>query len=395
MSIKHMLNSEIVKMRISPFYILETQQYFNDVQFHLNNLARAYGLEKRPDLDYSANPSDTSPINGIYTNRMLDLSQEEETAFTFEHCEFSGCAFNINPTQEVRFIDCIFKTYPGHKQEYANVFDGAGRYQFTNIEHGMLIFQGRTQDSAKLNLHFENCSDLSLYLFDCHRVQLHLNYCSFRRILVKHGSIVVWNNDSRLMSFLLLPSSDRARTSKATELYQTTNSMISERLLEKGNADYFPINLMRLLSKIAKYQEERYHYNEDLKFKGDYPDTIPPKPDVNGFVLKAFDFFSYPFSLLMRCAGVILFFAVLYLFVGLRDIQTKAVISLFDGPITLGTFLRQFSVALYFSISSFTTAGYGDYVLRQGFELISALEAVLGVILSGAIITSIFNRYHH
>jgi hypothetical protein len=64
----------------------------------------------------------------------------------------------------------------------------------------------------------------------------------------------------------------------------------------------------------------------------------------------------------------------------------------------LGAF-HSFEEALYFSFVTFTTLGYGDIVLRQGFRLLGSLEAANGVIMFGwstaIVITAIQKVYFH
>ncbi|WP_407644468.1 ion channel [Dongshaea marina] len=42
-----------------------------------------------------------------------------------------------------------------------------------------------------------------------------------------------------------------------------------------------------------------------------------------------------------------------------------------------------FRTSLYFSLVSYSTVGYGDIVLPEGFRLIGAVEGLLGTIMVG------------
>jgi hypothetical protein len=49
-----------------------------------------------------------------------------------------------------------------------------------------------------------------------------------------------------------------------------------------------------------------------------------------------------------------------------------------------------FETALYFSLTSYTTIGYGDVLLPQKWRLLGAIEGVTGVLLSGVSTAFIF-----
>jgi hypothetical protein len=62
--------------------------------------------------------------------------------------------------------------------------------------------------------------------------------------------------------------------------------------------------------------------------------------------------------------------------------------ALIEATIWAGTYLAigaftGFEKALYFSFVTFTTVGYGDIVLREGFRLLGSVEAANGVIMFG------------
>jgi voltage-gated potassium channel len=57
--------------------------------------------------------------------------------------------------------------------------------------------------------------------------------------------------------------------------------------------------------------------------------------------------------------------------------------------------LASFEEAAYFSFVTFTTLGYGDITLSEGFRLLSGIEALNGIILVGWTTAMIFSVVQH
>jgi hypothetical protein len=57
--------------------------------------------------------------------------------------------------------------------------------------------------------------------------------------------------------------------------------------------------------------------------------------------------------------------------------------------------LASFEEAAYFSFVTFTTLGYGDVTLSQGYRLLSGIEALNGIILVGWTTAMIFSVVQH
>ncbi|HEX7295779.1 MAG TPA: potassium channel family protein, partial [Pyrinomonadaceae bacterium] len=102
-----------------------------------------------------------------------------------------------------------------------------------------------------------------------------------------------------------------------------------------------------------------------------------------------------------------------YLEAGSKSRYSIVLILLFSGIIVLHvtetglwalfyysrSLFETFETALYFSLGSYTTIGYGDVVLPQRWRLLGAIEGISGVLLCGistafifAVINAMFQR---
>lgn len=96
-------------------------------------------------------------------------------------------------------------------------------------------------------------------------------------------------------------------------------------------------------------------------------------PDSFGYTIR------HLFFLLLL---VVAFFAVLYSELGIAEAAT-------------GREVRGLGVCLYFSVSTFTTLGYGDFLPLPETRLVAAVEALTGYVLLGISLASAFFLISH
>ncbi|HEX8271491.1 MAG TPA: potassium channel family protein [Longimicrobiaceae bacterium] len=80
---------------------------------------------------------------------------------------------------------------------------------------------------------------------------------------------------------------------------------------------------------------------------------------------------------------VIVFFAVLYTELGISPANTPEVE------------VRGFWISLYFSVTTFTSLGYGDYVPTHESRPVAAVEALTGYVLLGLTVAALFFLLSH
>ena len=402
-----MLKSVLKSKRVTPFfpliYNLEVAQYFTECERHYLKMVRFHGLNERvaPEtvhfFDYK---NKTVFENMTFDKRYFKNNFSKPTEIQFINCTFSGCDFFTDTHLKFVFDRCRFDMVKnGSISNVHNRFNGnQGSYVIRRTEHAMILCTLPVSGETTFDMTLEECHEVSIYISGYTRIQLRIKNCDIRRILLKDANCLVYHTDSHLHSFLYLPPTQLDLKDKCSHLYQTTNSVINGDFMSKNNPDYFPINLLRQLAKRHKYAEELADYQKQIK--AGVPSEVIQEPikDITLYIMQLFDYFTYPLSLFYRILKVIVFYAIIYLLVGVVHLPTGSVFSIFNLvnlqaglPEVLGTI----SKALYFSIVSITTVGYGDYVLRSGFELIAASEALIGVIYTGSLIISIFNRFHN
>lgn len=57
-----------------------------------------------------------------------------------------------------------------------------------------------------------------------------------------------------------------------------------------------------------------------------------------------------------------------------------------------GAVIHDFMIGLYFSVSTFTTLGYGDFVPTPETRVVASVEALSGYVLLGLIVASAFGN---
>jgi hypothetical protein len=73
--------------------------------------------------------------------------------------------------------------------------------------------------------------------------------------------------------------------------------------------------------------------------------------------------------------------------------------SVWAGAFVAADLLPDFETALYFSVTSYTTVGYGDVLLPKEWRLLGPLEAAVGVLMlgwsTGFIVAAVERIYRH
>jgi hypothetical protein len=199
------------------------------------------------------------------------------------------------------------------------------------------------------------------------------------------GSFTVDFKDSTLFDFDIRQSPKREHN---FELYYRTAKNIYAAQGEDSQAiTYFILEreVKRLDSRnriFRKYGEDKeiqhgsigfragvkYHFGHFLKFSRD---TIS---------LAFWGYGHKPVRVLYSALGIILVFAYLYSFWPNHFHKP-------DEQVCM-----HWDDYLYFSIVSFTTLGYGDFYLTEGYKLLSAIEALLGATCLGFLVAGYANN---
>lgn len=294
--------------------------------------------------------------------------------------EFINCRFT-----RVIFRNCSFEGTIFHNCIFTNVI--FEECKFVN-ENSITILE---QDCILKNVRFKNCnlrkSIFKRTIFDNTRfIKTNLKDSILSDTQIK--SIQISDCDCR--SFKIIDSN--------MEVFEIEDDYIT-RFDEYTFIDKIIIDKKYLKSYENAYKAYRkisakFENNNLLDYAGEYY-YLSKKAEIK--ILKGLDKIkSYMFWMLcgygerptyalVTSIEIVILFAIFYMFTGLKvdGNEINYSMTIFDGFIYSQSLCRDFFNSLYFSITTFTTVGYGDITPVRLSILLSGIEMFLGVTMVG------------
>lgn len=316
----------------------------------------------------------------------------------FKHCSFSGSMFKNVKFERVAFEDCMF-TVPVMEKGYHEVEDTyyvpaifercifVGR--FTNCDLEYALFEKcnftltKFENSSMRHVVFNTCATSSLEIKDC-------NLCEFG----------IYNTDILDISF----TDERLTTVDENTLIdykikaQRKNSDLRSDSGWKAN-DYDDMCLkkaktIRSISRLfaenelSHYAGEYFYQSKRIEFKGLH--VVDKVKSFLALILCGYG--ERPSFTFITMVFTTLLFGILYMFTGI-DAAGDGIRYTLGGNTAVLEVISDYGKCLFFSVTTFSTVGYGNYVPVGSLSMmLSAVHMVIGVSLCALWTGCIFRK---
>ena len=298
----------------------------------------------------------------------------------FEYVIFKNCTF-----KNIQFENCMFLGCEFLECDFLNVkFKANEFFDFTN-----------KNISYFLDSHFENTvfekSNLKKSIFQQNTMKnIQFILSNLKKCILDTNRIEsIYFSDCNLKSFSMIKS-DVSKLEFDDEFITKLNeNTFFDKFISPNKTKEYYTNIYKIYKNIAS----QFESNRILNISGEYHYLYKcsESKTLDGFSkLKSKIFWivcgygERPTYALITSLEIVLIFAIIYLFTGIsiggRLINYRlSWFSVLEKKIIVVDFLE----ALYFSLVTFTTVGYGDIIPTGTSIILSSIEMILGVTMVG------------
>lgn len=298
----------------------------------------------------------------------------------FEYIIFKNCTFKNLKFENCIFIGCQFLNceFNDIKFKHINFFD----FDFDDITY--------FSSSNFQNCVFENVN-LRKSIFEQNKIQntkfilCNLNKCIYNEIEIES----IYFSDCNLKSFAVINSSVKKLEFDDEFITKLNEKTFFDKFIPKIKTKQYYINIYKTYKSIAT----QFESNRILNISGEYHYLYKyyESKTLEGFSkLKSKIFWltcgygERPTYALITSLEIVLIFAIIYMFTGLSIGERLINYNLsFFLVLEKKLIFVDFLEALYFSLVTFTTVGYGDIIPVGVSVILSSIEMILGVTMVG------------
>lgn len=336
----------------------------------------------------------------------FNFENESELILVFKNCSFQCTRFKVdNLRLKIEF---------NQQSQNEIIIEGKNIYfESKGAVENLSVWES----TIKLYFNDSLVNKFQIFMSDVHIVSEHSKFKNFRLVDTKIRRLLV-HLDS-VQNFELFPSDIIASHviqnddcySQHYEALKCVIEVYRQKYIHYQNIDrekwYYYYMLYKLLSN--HYYTDRkkaviaYYYDPDRLTKKTLRKRINIiKMAIQKSRFKRLNLIEYlsryfinPHLIFCDILLLIFIYSILYSIIGLVS-ENGLIFSIqfMDlKNISICDFLQNLKLAIYFSFSTFSTVGYGDLRIREGFELIPVTQMMLGITFVGVFTGSIFKRY--
>lgn len=353
-----------IQMRLKKYKTMYYKELNGKNLIGIKNLVDIYDIYKIDDFEF-INIYDKDFINNIHNKN-------------FSYCIFSNCTFS-----NLKFLNCNFKGVIFCNCNFQNIeFIGC---DFYNESISIVDDECLLNDVSFINSNLRNSMFLKSRSEFINIIKSDFTNSIFKSLVINQMKI----KDSDLSSIKILKSeiNELKFEDKNLTILNTESDFSGIVLNSMYKKSYHNV------SNIYKIISDKFKENNLYECASDYNYLSKYNKNKSLSGIKRFNYTiswilcgygEKPIYSLITSIEIIIIFGIIYMFTGINvDTQIIDYSNFIKEGIYSDTLIMDFTKSLYFSVTTFTTVGYGD-ITPIGFSIfLSAIEMFLGLSMMG------------
>ncbi|NFO84654.1 Ion channel protein [Clostridium botulinum] len=336
---------------------------------------------------------DNKKIKIISNKKFMKNNQEElKTLFCylkeFDGILFCRCIFNdinieININKNMYYLDCVIENSYIEFEHIKYNCESKVKIYFLNSWFNKLVLENSLSNIFIYNNNFYKDDTLGIKLINCTNseiVVINKNKNIFNLILENSKYVGIFLYSLRKLITILDDESNSMKYFFYNVEFENVVEINSLKQVTSRYYRYLKIN----------YDENRFVYYELLKYLEYLLGNKYKK--IYALLFKYLTgYFINPIKIILICTIIIIVSSIFYLFTGISVDNTRII--LYDVHNILSLKITDLLKAMYLSVTTFSTLGYGNIIPIKYGEVVASIEMLLGAIYISIFTGTIFKRY--
>ncbi|WP_315078982.1 potassium channel family protein [uncultured Clostridium sp.] len=323
--------------------------------------------------------------NNNKINKLLNtLIKQEYDGVVFITCNFKNSKIEISSSKYIYYLNCTIESsclkFQG--KQFDNEFNGKvyiinslfNKFIIENFFYNIFVYNDNMcyEDDA-LGLKLINCCNSEI-------VVINKNKNIFNLMLENSKYVGIFLYSLRKLVTILDEESNSMKYFYYNVEFENSIEINSLKQVTSRYYRYLKIN----------YDENRFVYYELLKYLEYLLGNKYKK--IYALLFKYLTgYFISPIKIILICTTIIIVSSIFYLFTGISVDNTRII--LYDIHNILSLKITDLLKAMYLSVTTFSTLGYGNIIPLKYGEAVASIEMILGAIYISIFTGTIFKRY--